>query len=68
MGIRNSQKATIPIWSLGDLGLMPMEPAVSYIDFMERPQQEVHTEMITGQTPQEIADALVEKILAEKII
>jgi hypothetical protein len=32
------------------------------------PQREVATEMITGGTPQEIAETLVDKILAEKIL
>ena len=68
MGIRSAQKASIPIWSLADLGLTPIEPAVNCIEMIERPQPKVHTEMITGQSPQEIAEVLVEKILAEKIL
>ena len=68
MGIRNAQKASIPIWSLADLGLTTIEPAVNCVELMEPPQQKVSTEMITGQSPQEIAEILVKKISAEKII
>jgi len=68
MGIRNAQKTAIPTWSLADLGLIPVEPVVSCVELMEPPQQKETAEMITGRSPQEIAEILVEKILTEKII
>ena len=68
MGIRKAQTAPIQTWSAADLGLAPTEPAVHCIEVMEPPQRQVSTEIIKGQSPQETAESLVEKILAEKII
>jgi electron transfer flavoprotein beta subunit len=68
MGIRKASRANIPTWSLADLGLEAMEPAVSWPELINPPSREVATEMITGDSPQEIADQLAEKILAEKVL
>ena len=68
MGIRKASKATIPVWSLSDIGVSAPEPVVKRIDLMNPPVQETSIEIITGETPAEIADKLVDKILAEKIL
>lgn len=68
MGIRKAAKAEIPVWSLADLGLPAPQPLVDWREALDLPKQEVVTEMISGSTPQEMADNLVERLVAEKII
>jgi electron transfer flavoprotein beta subunit len=68
MGIRKASRATIPEWSLADLGMGAVQPLVSWPDVSNPPQREIKTEMITGASPQEIAEQLADKILAEKIL
>jgi electron transfer flavoprotein beta subunit len=68
MGMRKASKANIPVWSLNDLGLGVMPSQVKWFDLVAAPQPEVQTEIIRGSSPQEIAEKLVEKILAEKVL
>ncbi|OGO66493.1 MAG: hypothetical protein A2030_01310 [Chloroflexi bacterium RBG_19FT_COMBO_50_10] len=68
MGIRKASRAIIPVWSLADLGLSNLQSNISWLEVSNPPQRQITTEMITGASPQEIADSLAEKILAEKII
>ena len=68
MGIRKASKATIPVWSLGDLGMSPQEAVVKRTELMNPPVRETAVEIITGESPAEIADKLVDKILAEKVL
>jgi electron transfer flavoprotein beta subunit len=68
MGIRKASRADIPIWTLADLGVNQVAPVVSWPEVMNPPTQEISTEMIAGDTPQEIAETLAEKILAEKVL
>lgn len=68
MGIRKASKANILTWSLADLGMDPPKSVVRWPEVMNPPNREVATEMITGSSPQEIAEKLVDKILAEKVL
>ena len=68
MGIRKASKATIPVWSLADLGVAAPEAAVKRVELMNPPVQETTIEIITGESPAEIADKLADKILAEKVL
>jgi electron transfer flavoprotein beta subunit len=68
MGIRKASKANIPVWSLGDLGASAPAAIVKRTELMNPPARETAVEMITGDTPQAIAETLVEKILAEKVL
>ena len=68
MGIRKASKANIPVWSLSDLGTSAPESVVKRTELMNPPVQETSIEIITGESPAEIADKLAEKILAEKIL
>ena len=68
MGIRKASRATIPTWTLTDLGLPAMQPVVSWPEMINPPQRSVTTEIIDGATPQEIAEKLVDKILSEKVL
>ena len=68
MGIRKASKANIPAWTLSELGTSAPEPLVRRTELMNPPVQETSIEIITGETPAEIADKLADKILAEKIL
>jgi electron transfer flavoprotein beta subunit len=68
MGIRKASKANIPIWSLGDLGIAAPAAVVKRTELMNPPVQGTEIEIITGESPAEIADKLAEKILAEKVL
>lgn len=68
MGIRKASKATIPAWSLNDLGMSTPEPVIKHTELMNPPLQETSIEIITGESPAEIAEKLANKILAEKVL
>jgi electron transfer flavoprotein beta subunit len=70
MGIRKAAKATIPTWGVGDLGLdvVSLSPRVEWARTYAPPPREGACEMITGDSPQQIAAALADKIMAEKIL
>jgi electron transfer flavoprotein beta subunit len=68
MGIRKASKANIPIWSLSDLGVSAPESVVKRTALMNPPVRETAVEIISGESPTEIADKLVDKILAEKVL
>ncbi|MEW5872675.1 MAG: electron transfer flavoprotein subunit beta/FixA family protein [Chloroflexota bacterium] len=68
MGIRKAARATIPEWTLGDLGASAPASVVRWPEIMNPPVREVTTEIIAGDSPAEIAEKLVDKILAEKVL
>ena len=68
MGIRKASKAEIPIWSLTDLGVSAPAPIVTRTELMNPPARDTKVEIITGDSPAEIADKLADKILAEKVL
>lgn len=68
MGIRKASKATIPVWTLADLGIDTPAPHVSRTELMTPPSHEVKCEIIEGDSAQAIAATLVDKILAEKVL
>ncbi len=68
MGIRKASKAEIPTWTLADLGISAPVAVVSRTALMEPPSRDIPCEIISGSSPEEIAEKLVEKILAEKVL
>lgn len=68
MGIRKASRANIPVWTLGDLGISAPASVVSWPELTNPPVRQVATEIITGDSPVEIAETLVDKILAEKVL
>lgn len=68
MGIRKASKANIPVWSLRELGVDAPAAVVTRTELMNPPVQEAAIEMITGETPAEIAEKLADKIIAEKVL
>ncbi len=68
MGIRKAAKAEIPVWSLADLVVAAPTSIVSRLDLVTPPSRTAACEIITGDSPAAIAEALVEKIMAEKVL
>jgi electron transfer flavoprotein beta subunit len=68
MGIRKASKANIPVWSLSDIGTNAPEAIVKRTELMNPPVQDTTIEIISGESPSEIADKLADKILAEKVL
>jgi electron transfer flavoprotein beta subunit len=68
MGIRKAGKATIPVWSLGDLGISAPAAVVTRSELLNPPAREQTIEIISGESPAEIADKLADKLIAEKVL
>ena len=68
MGIRKASRAEIPAWSLAELGIPAPASVIAWPEIMNPPSREVTCEVITGGSPAEIAEALANKILAEKVL
>lgn len=68
MGIRKASKANIPVWSLSDLGVSAPQSIVKRTELMSPPAREMTVDIITGESPADIADKLADKILAEKLL
>jgi len=67
IGIRKASKATIPVWSLTDLGLTPVADPVVIEGFRNLPPRNVTLERIEG-TPEEMAKKLVDRLIEEKVL
>lgn len=68
MGIRKAARANVPIWGLADLGIEAPTSVVTWPEVMNPPVQEITNEIIEGGSPQEIAEKLADKIMAEKVL
>ncbi|HAV76515.1 MAG TPA: electron transfer flavoprotein subunit beta [Anaerolineae bacterium] len=68
MGIRKASKAEIPVWSLSDIGVDAPSAVVKRTELANPPERKAQVEIISGDTPEAIAETLVEKILAEKVL
>ncbi|HBX68358.1 MAG TPA: electron transfer flavoprotein subunit beta [Chloroflexi bacterium] len=68
MGIRKAARANVPVWGLADLGVAAPAAVVAWPAVMNPPAREITNEIIAGSSPQEIAEKLADKILAEKVL
>ena len=68
MGIRKAARAQVPVWGLGELGIEAPVAAVSWPEVMNPPVREITNEIVTGESPQEIAEKLADRIMAEKVL
>ena len=68
MGIRKASRAEIPVWSLADLGIEAPKAVVEWPELMNPPSRVVTCEIVEGGSPEEIADKLADKIIAEKVL
>jgi electron transfer flavoprotein beta subunit len=67
IGIRKASKAEIPVWSVADLGVTLPPTRTRALAFKNLPPRQGEVEMIAG-TPEEQTAALVEQLLAEKVL
>lgn len=68
MGIRKAAKAEIPVWSLSDLGIDAPPINVTWPALILPPEQESKHEIVEGASPEEIANNLADKIIAEGVL
>jgi electron transfer flavoprotein beta subunit len=68
MGIRKASKANIPVWTLSDLSINAPATIIKRTELANPPERKTAVEIISGETPEAIAETLVEKILAEKVL
>lgn len=68
IGIRKASKAEIPVWKLADLGIESPTVYVSWPEIINPPAREVMNEIIQGDSPEETAATLADKIMAEKVL
>ncbi|MFP3854363.1 MAG: electron transfer flavoprotein subunit beta/FixA family protein [Anaerolineales bacterium] len=69
MGIRKASKAEIPSWSASDLDLdSEIQSKVVWPEVYEPPKVETEVEMIDGETPEEKARKLADRLVEEKVV
>jgi electron transfer flavoprotein beta subunit len=68
MGIRKASKAEIPVWTLADLGIEAPTTVIEWPELMNPPSREVTCEIVEGGSPEEIAEALADKLIGEKVL
>jgi electron transfer flavoprotein beta subunit len=73
MGIRRAGKIPIPVWKAADLGLDAARiglagSAVTWPEVRAIQPRAISCQIITGDTPEEIAVKLVDKLMAEQVI
>lgn len=68
MGIRKATKADIPVWDAAALGLDLPAPKVRGGEFQAPPARETTCAIIEGDSVQAKVAALVDRLLAEKVI
>ena len=69
MGIRKASRAEIPVWSTSDVGLDEAPtPAITWPEVFAPPKVETECEMIEGETSEEVATRLADRLIEEKVI
>jgi electron transfer flavoprotein beta subunit len=69
MGIRKASKAEIPIWSGSEIGISDsLNPAVAWPEVFAPPKVETQCEFIEGDSAEDIAQKLVDRLVEEKVI
>lgn len=68
IGIRKASKAEIPEWSPSDLGIELPASSSSNVAFSNPPPRDITTEIIEGESVQEKAAKLVDRLLEEKVL
>ena len=68
MGIRKAARAQVPGWDLVDIGIQAPASVVTWPDVVNPPVREIANEIIQGDSAQEIAENLADKIMAEKVL
>ncbi len=69
MGIRRAARVQVPVWTAADLTLSEVgSPAVHWPEIYAPPKVETTCELIEGESPEEIARKLADRLIEEKVI
>lgn len=68
MGIRKASKAEIPAWGSGDLEVASADSRVVWAEIFAPPKVDTTCEIIEGETPEEQAKKLAERLIEEKVV
>ncbi len=69
MGIRKASKAEIPVWSAAEIGVTDgLDAAVEWPEIIQPEEVETEVEMIEGETGEEKAKKLAERLVEEKVV
>ena len=68
LGIRKAAKAQIPVWSAKDMDIELPKAATTVLAYKNLPAREIKTEIIKGQSTDEKASILVERLFEEKVL
>ncbi len=69
MGIRKASRAEIPVWSAADIEMAEVpQPVLAWPEVFAPPKVERECEFIEGDTPEEIAAKLADRLIEEKVI
>lgn len=67
MNIRKAARVEIPVWKAEDLGVEVPPPVVHMSDFRKPPVRDARVQLFDG-TPEEAASALLDALIAEKVL
>lgn len=68
LGIRKASKAEIPEWTASDLGVDLPTGSTTVLAYSNPPEREVKTEIIEGETVEEKAAKLADRLFEEKVL
>ena len=68
LGIRKAAKAQIPVWSAKDMDVELPKAATAVLAYKNLPSREIKTEIIAGQSIDDKARILAERLFAEKAL
>jgi electron transfer flavoprotein beta subunit len=69
MGIRKASRAEIPLWAVSEIGLGEIPAsATTWPGIFAPPKVDTQVEMIEGETSEEIAAKLADRLIEEKVI
>ena len=68
LGIRKAAKAQIPVWSAKDMDVELPKAATAVLAYKNLPAREIKTEIIAGQSIDDKARILAERLFAEKAL
>lgn len=68
LGIRKASKAQIPEWTATDLGVEVPASTTTVVAYQNQPEREIATEIIDGDSVDDKAATLVERLFEEKVL
>lgn len=68
LGIRKASKAQIPEWTAADLGVEVPASTTRVVEFKNQPAREISTEIIEGDSVDDKASTLVDRLFEEKVL